>query len=104
MLMLAVPAPNCARGSVPSRLLAELAMIAYGIGKMGWRGERVVNDAAPFVRTPISSQRFDPVNTLLPKSSITANNPLVTPVTELVIGPATVLPPLLVAKSAKVIS
>ena len=68
---------------------------------MGWRGERVVNAAAPFVRAAISTQRFDPVNTPLPKSSVTANNPLVTPVAELVFGPATTLPLASASQTAK---
>jgi len=34
------------------------------------------------------------VNTPLPKSSVTANSPLVTATALLVIGPATALPPL----------
>jgi len=58
-----------------------------------WRGFKVVKATAePLVRTPISNQRFAPVNGALPKSSTTENSPLLTEVAALVAGPATVMP------------
>ena len=42
MLMFAVPVLNCVAGSVPDRLLAVLAKIAYGTGVNCWRGASVV--------------------------------------------------------------
>jgi len=82
-------------------LLAEFAKIAYGVGKSGCRGVSVLKAPGPLVRTPISSQRLAPLNTF-PKSRVTVNRPLVTPVVLLVSGPARALPPLLTLSSENV--
>jgi len=47
---------SCVLCSVPSRLLAPVAKIAYGTGKIGWRGVSTVKLVAPMARTPMSSQ------------------------------------------------
>ena len=80
-------------GSGPARPLAVPARMAYGVGVTGWREVNVVKAVAPFVRTPISSQRAGPVNTPLPKSSVIVNSPLVTGVAALVTVPPALPPP-----------
>src|SRR5690348_1022682 len=47
---------NCATGSVPVRLLAELAKIAYGATVRSCRGESFTKAPPPLVRTAVSSQ------------------------------------------------
>src|SRR5579871_5018310 len=54
------------------------AVMAYGVGVIGWRGASVANAPPPFVRTLISSQMFVPVKMPLPKSSVVVNTPLFT--------------------------
>src|ERR1035437_1854374 len=93
---------NCAAGNVPSRLLAVLARMAYGVGVSSWRGFSVVKLLTPFVSTPIANQLVWPVNTPGPKSTSTVNSPLVTMTPLVGTGPATALPPLLTLNSENV--
>ena len=78
---------NCVVDSVPNRVLAVLAMMAYGDGRIGCRGLNVENSPLPLVRTRISSQRFVPVKTSGPKSGATLKSPLVTAVVFVTMGP-----------------
>ena len=88
---------NCAGEIVPVTLLAVFANIAKGVGRIGSRGVNSVNVAPPLVRTAISIQLLDPLNTSGPKSITVANMPLVTPIARLVTGPARGVPFVFVA-------
>jgi hypothetical protein len=99
-ILLLVTAPSASIAAVmvlDGKLLASAAVpalgaySAYGEAVSDWRGERMLKSLAPLVRAAISSQRASPLNTPVPKSSVTVKRPLLTAMAELVsMGPCCV--------------
>jgi len=86
-----------APGKAPLKLPA---VIAYGAAVICWGGVSGVKLPAPLVLTARFSQRFAPVNTPAPKSSVTVNRPLLTGTALVVRVPPIWKPPAAASKMA----
>jgi hypothetical protein len=91
---------NCAAARLPTRLLAEFAKMAYGVGVIFWRGNSAVKFVTPDARTAMSSQRSGPVKMPAPKSSVTSNSPLLAGTERFVSEPLMAFPLVTASKTA----